>query len=90
MYSDQTISLRLGLGLGLGDREISCKKSEISCESHWEENVSLADGNKWRLLHPRQLQNGQLTGMEPVKIPDICQKTKHLSSLNETIVPSSL
>ena len=30
------------------DREISCKKSEMSCESHWEENVSLADGNKWR------------------------------------------
>ena len=20
----------------------------MSCESHWEENVSLADGNKWR------------------------------------------
>ena len=30
------------------DWEISCKKSEISCESHWEEDVSLADGNKWR------------------------------------------
>ena len=23
-------------------------KSEMSCESHWEESVSLADGNKWR------------------------------------------
>ena len=30
------------------DREISYKKSEMSCENHWEENVSLADGNKWR------------------------------------------
>ena len=30
------------------ETEISCKKSEMSCESHWEENVSLADGNKWR------------------------------------------
>ena len=30
------------------DREISCEKSEMSCESHWEENVSLVDGNKWR------------------------------------------
>ena len=30
------------------DSEISCKKSEMSCESHWEENVSLADGSKWR------------------------------------------
>ena len=30
------------------DREISWKKSEMSCESHWEENVSLADGNKWQ------------------------------------------
>ena len=29
------------------DREISCKKSEMSFESHWEEHVSLADGNKW-------------------------------------------
>ena len=28
-------------------REISCRKSEMSCESHWEENVSLVDGNKW-------------------------------------------
>ena len=28
------------------DREISCKKSEMSCESHWEESVGLADGNK--------------------------------------------
>ena len=30
------------------DREISWKKSEMFCESHWEENVSLADGNKWQ------------------------------------------
>ena len=30
------------------DREISCQKSEMFCESHWEQNVSLADGNKWR------------------------------------------
>ena len=30
------------------DREISCKKREMSFESHWEEHVSLADGNKWR------------------------------------------
>ena len=30
------------------ETEISCKKSEMSCESHWEENVSLADGNEWR------------------------------------------
>ena len=30
------------------ETEISCKKSEMSFESHWEENVSLADGNKWR------------------------------------------
>ena len=42
----------LGLGLLLytfksRDGEISSKKSEMSCESHWEENVSLADGNKW-------------------------------------------
>ena len=28
------------------DREISCKKSEMSCESHWEENVSLEDGKQ--------------------------------------------
>ena len=36
------------------DREISCKKSEMSFEGHWEEHVSLADGNKWRgKLWPR-------------------------------------
>ena len=37
------------------DREISCTKSEMSCESHGGENVSLADGNNWRPFWPAGL-----------------------------------
>ena len=30
------------------ETETSGKKREMSCESHRQENVSLADGNKWQ------------------------------------------
>ena len=59
------------------DREISCKESEMSCESHWEENVSLADGNKWRpgivnwgttLAHAQWLEHSSATNVAQVWI----------------------
>ena len=47
------------------DREISCKKSEMSCEGHREENVSLADGNKWR---PTRTQHCRAGGLQDLQI----------------------
>ena len=44
------------------DREVSCKKSEMSCESHWEENVNLADGNKWRPINNNDNQKHHSLG----------------------------
>ena len=61
------------------DREISCKKNEMSCESHWEENVRLADGNKWR---PRKnYRPVSLTSLTSKVMEHIvyCQISRHLS-----------
>ena len=58
----------------------------MSCESHWEENVSLADGNKWR--PHKKYRPVSLTPLTSKVMEHIvyCQISRHLST-NRIISP---
>ena len=58
----------------------------MSCESHWEENVRLADGNKWR--PHKKYKPVSLTSLTSKVMEQIvyCQISRHLST-NRIISP---